>query len=121
MMQTKTCKQRVDAHWISRKKDLIEFIDSENYEGLDEYFLEAAEVEAIPAVSPKGLHLQHAPFKKLLISWGGPSEEIRFYEDGIAEFVLLDWGDKAEIEIAPKGDLGDDLIAHFLRDYFFDV
>jgi len=25
------------------------------------------------------------------ISWGGPSEEIRFYKDGLIEFVYLDW------------------------------
>jgi hypothetical protein len=117
-MQTETCANRISEHWENRRSDFLKLIESEDYEELDQYMLEVARVEAHPTPSPEGLHLQHAPFDKLLISWGGPSEEIRFYEDGSAVFVLLDWGDKAEISI--RASLEDETIAVFLKDYFFE-
>lgn len=30
-------------------------------------------------------------FVRFQISWGGPSEEVRFYPHGVIEFVYLDW------------------------------
>ena len=34
---------------------------------------------------------QQEDYFRFQISWGGPSEEVRFYEDGKIEFVYLDW------------------------------
>ncbi len=34
---------------------------------------------------------QDQDYFRYQISWGGPSEEIRFYENGAIEFVFLDW------------------------------
>lgn len=122
MTRTKPCKERVDEHWKSRRKDFRKFIEADDYEELDQYILEVNHEEAVPAVSPKGLHLQHAPYDRILISWGGPSEEIRYYQDNSAEFVLLDWGDKAEITIAGEGAIPEDeRVAEFLRSYFIDI
>tara|TARA_R110002020_G_scaffold5103_3_gene21633 strand:+ start:1960 stop:2343 length:384 start_codon:yes stop_codon:yes gene_type:complete len=121
MTRTKKCEERIAGHWESRRSDLIGMIEGERYDELGEYFLEATHVEAHPAISPKGLHLQHAPFYKLGISWGGPSEEIRFYQDGTAEFVLCDWGDIASLVFAKDGEeAGDHAIAYFLKEYFFE-
>lgn len=33
-----------------------------------------------------------AAYYRFQLSWGGPSDEIRFYEDGTIEYVFLDWG-----------------------------
>lgn len=34
---------------------------------------------------------QEEDYFRFQISWGGPSEEIRFYENGTIEYVYLDW------------------------------
>ena len=34
---------------------------------------------------------QKEDYFRFQLSWGGPSDEIRFYEDGTIEYVYLDW------------------------------
>lgn len=34
---------------------------------------------------------QDEDYYRFQLSWGGPSEELRFYENGVVEFVFLDW------------------------------
>lgn len=46
------------------------------------------------------------------ISWGGPSTELRFYEDGSAEWVHLDWFTGHGI------DVGNHPTVELLRSYF---
>lgn len=31
------------------------------------------------------------PYYRYQLGWGGPSDEIRFYEDGTIEYVYMDW------------------------------
>tara|TARA_R110002110_G_scaffold189368_1_gene397541 strand:+ start:235 stop:927 length:693 start_codon:yes stop_codon:yes gene_type:complete len=103
--QTKerTCKERVQEHWDSRKAEFQKFMNDENYDELSEYILDVSHVEARPAEDftrfhqMSNVHLQHAPYDRIQISYGGPTEEIRYYEDGIVEFVLLDWFDSAVV------------------------
>jgi len=33
------------------------------------------------------------------MSWGGPQDEIRFYNDNKVTYAFLDWYDSAEIDI----------------------
>ena len=49
------------------------------------------------------------------LSWGGPGVEIRFYPDGLIEFVYLDW-------FCGIGfDVSDEDWAQWLLDFFTDV
>jgi hypothetical protein len=148
----RTCKERVQEHWDSRKADFQKFMDDENaglYEGEDmqrglltDYILSVDKVEARPieyiagvSESFVGKHLQHAPYDRIQISYGGPTEEIRYYEDGLVEFVLLDWYDSAVVLLnhqqldCTHGDAvrlpylvtaheEDEQIAEFLHQYF---
>ena len=34
---------------------------------------------------------QEEDYFRFQLSWGGPSDEIRFYEDGTMEYIFLDW------------------------------
>jgi len=135
----RTCKERVQEHWDSRKADFQKFMDDENYDELSEYILDVSHVDARPVeyvvgVSESfiGKHLQHAPYDRIQISYGGPTEEIRYYEDGLVEFVLLDWYDSAVVLLNHQ-QLGwppfncthegtaheeDEQIAEFLHQYF---
>jgi hypothetical protein len=119
-------------------------MDDENYDELSEYILDVSHVEARPAdalvgVSQlKNVGLQYAPYDRIQISYGGPTEEIRYYENGIVEFVLLDWFDEAAVLLnhqqlecthddairLPYLDTAhqeDEQIAEFLHEYFIDI
>lgn len=132
----RTCKERVQEHWDSRKADFQKFMDDENYDDLSEYILDVSHVEARPAEDftrfhqTSNVHLQHAPYDRIQISYGGPTEEIRYYEDGLVEFVLLDWYDSAvvllnhqQLDCTHEGTAHqeDAQIAEFLHEYFIGV
>jgi hypothetical protein len=116
MIDKLTCKDRVETHKNSRIEDLRKFQESEDYELNDgsnvfEYGLSWDYVE------PETFDDQPDGYFRYQISWGGPSEEIRYYVDADdvprdgylgdmtrVEFWLLDWFDGACIEL-----VGDDL------------
>jgi hypothetical protein len=51
----------------------------------------------LPPINGYGLDVERAaddagkPYIRYLLSWGGPSTEIRIFED-MVEFVYMDWG-----------------------------
>ena len=55
-------------------------------------------------VEPDTFEDQPNGYYRYQISWGGPSEEIRYHDDGIVEFWFLDWFDGACVQLT-----GDDL------------
>ena len=46
-----------------------------------------------------GTFENQCPFIRFQISWGGPSEEFRFYSDVSASFVFMDWCEFEEINL----------------------
>jgi len=114
MIDNVTCKDRVEAHKDNRMNDLREFMASDDLELEDgrhvfDYALSWDYVE------PDTFDNQPRGYFRYQISWGGPSEEIRYYVDAWehdgylgdmtrVEFWLLDWFDGASIEL-----VGDDL------------
>jgi hypothetical protein len=38
------------------------------------------------------------------LSWGGPSDELRFYEDGSIYYVFMDWGTGVSFEVTTDSD-----------------
>ena len=95
------CKDIIADVWKIRKKDLTKIskvpITESNYNGqynkLMEYALSFDYVEA------KTFHDQPEGYHRYQISWGGPQDEIRFYDEGGIYFAYLDWYDGAEIPI----------------------
>lgn len=54
------------------------------------------------------------PYFRYLLSYGGPSDEVRFYQDGFIEYVYLDW-------FCGVGfDVSHDEVFQSLREYFED-
>ena len=58
---------------------------------------------------------QNEGYYRYQLSWGGPSEEIRFYHDGRIEFVFLDWFVGVGFDVT-----GEDW-AEWLSEWFTDV
>jgi len=113
MEKQRSCRERLKEHKTSRLDDLWLMItgterewEKEDLPGLFDYGLEFAYV-------PAGTYRdQEEGYFRYLISWGGPSEEIRYWVDEAlnvvrADFWFLDWFDGAgerlkgnELEIA---------------------
>lgn len=111
-MTDKKCKDLVSADWEDRKKDfeiLLEAEDNQTEElgSLGDY---GVGFELVKAGTFKG---QRENYFRYQLSWGGPSEEIRIYENGDIEFWYLDWFDGACIDIT------EDDVAIKLIDWLF--
>lgn len=58
---------------------------------------------------------QKEDYFRYQLSWGGPSDEIRFYDDGTIEYVFLDWN------VGVGFDISNEQWANWLHNWFFDV
>jgi hypothetical protein len=93
-MKTKSCKQRVSSSWKQVKKDIDKLIKNEDYERLSEYGLSIDKVEA------GTFKRQREDYVRYQFSWGGPSDELRFYKNGEIEYWFLDWFDGASLDVS---------------------
>ena len=95
-----TCKERVADAFASRMTDLRKLwqagygVDVEGLGRLEEYGLSIDKVET----DSLG---KHPGYWRYQLSWGGPSEEFRYYDQdgGRLEFWLLDWWDGAAVPV----------------------
>lgn len=108
MTETKqrTCKQRIKAHWLGRKADLEAFMNADDLENAQlgdtdndrqSFYEYGLSFDYVPAGTFNG---QRQGFWRYQLSWGGPSDEIRFYGDPEgkiyrAEYRFHDWFDGA--------------------------
>jgi len=84
-------KQAAEQHLQSTIDDLTAYMnDRDNLyeEGNDD----------LPPIYEYGLSFDfvesdddHRAYWRYQFSWGGPSDEVRFYQDGLIEYVYLDW------------------------------
>jgi len=102
-----SCKDRVQDHLKGRLHDLKILWDQYNIDpdkhhpevgNLNEYGL------AFDYVRLGTFSDQKEGYHRYQISWGGPSEEFRFFKDGRIEFWFLDWWDGASIVISDPSD-----------------
>ena len=102
----KSCADRVQERWHSRRDELEKF-DANGWDMFHEYGLDFSYVEADTFDNqPKGYH-------RFQISWGGPSDELRFYTRGESldneesitdkvEYWFMDWFDGASIDVSKE-------------------
>ena len=108
----KTCQERVDGHLQGRIEDLRKLWDAycqgvedlEDLGSIFEYGLSFDYVERDEDV--KG---QEEPYFRYQLSWGGPSDEFRFFtgpdfEINRIEYWFLNWFDGAEIVLSGKDE-----------------
>ena len=95
---TDKCKNKVQEQWDSTRDDLEALFNAEEYEteelgSLYDYGLSIDKVEA------GTFNDQRAPYIRYQFSWGGPSDELRIYENGDLEYWFLDWFDGACVDV----------------------
>lgn len=98
MEKQKTCAGRVKDEWQDRREDLKTLLEAEDYEteelgSLYEYGL------GIDVVEPGTFQGQRERYLRYQFSWGGPSDELRLYENGEIEYWFLDWFDGASLNV----------------------
>ncbi len=93
-----SCKDKVSSEWADRREDLQTLLDAEdNYTEdlgyLNEYALSLDFVEA------GTFNDQREDYVRYQFSWGGPSDELRFFKNGDIEYWFLDWFDGASVDV----------------------
>lgn len=99
-----SCKSRVKEAMFSRLADIRKLWKAENNETEDlgnlwNYGL------SIDYIEPKTFKNQYKGYTRYQLSWGGPSEEFRWYDGSSRiEFWFLDWFDGA-YSLVPDKDV----------------
>lgn len=101
-MNQPSCEERINEHLTSRLEDLRTLWEA--------YCNGEEDVEDLVSIHDYGLSIDYVPhdgkfnddpgYLRYQISWGGPSDEFRFYLDADQdcykiEYAFLDWGDGA--------------------------
>ena len=93
-MTTQKCSERISTEWGDRKESISALNDWE----VREYPLCFDYVEANYFANDRGEHT-HEGYHRYQMSYGGPQDEIRFYDNNKVMYAFLEWGDGAEIDI----------------------
>ena len=95
-MSDLTCEERIDEYLATVAGEIKEMYkaDVENGNGYDPHH--ALHVDVVVDENGKPEYGQY------LMSWGGPSDELRFYYNGKIEYVFMDWFDGAERKCTEK-------------------
>lgn len=103
MTKELTCADRVAEEWRDRREDILFLMACNNNEAFKrEAFDEVNEqfswlgFDYVPAEKAN----QEQGFYRLQFSYGGPQDEIRFYDNGNIKYWFLDWFDGASIDIS---------------------
>lgn len=93
-----TCADRVRGAFYSRMEDIRElyYACGEYVEGLGSINDYGLCIDRVEAGTFEG---QRAPYTRYQLSYGGPAEEFRIYDNGEVEFWFLDWFDGAHIDV----------------------
>ena len=108
----KELKKRALNYWNTRLNDLTKFMNDPEYNDPDignfyDYGLCIDYV--VPGTFGKRGYLRYQ------FSWGGPSDEIRFYSQDKIEYVFLDWF------VGVGFNITDTEVGQWLYDYFQDT
>ena len=94
-----SCEERVDEYLADRLQDIKEFA-REGFSSDDffEYGL------CVDYVEPFTFDDQEEGYLRYQLSWGGPSDEFRFYQLR-TEYWFLDWFDGASRDVSQEDDI----------------
>ena len=94
-----SCEERVDEYLTDRLQDIKEFAQ-EGFSSDDffEYGL------CVDYVEPFTFDDQEEGYLRYQLSWGGPSDEFRFYQLR-TEYWFLDWFDGASRDVSQEEDI----------------
>ena len=97
-MQEKKCADKVQGSFEGRMEDLHSLYKAEDHETeeLGHLYDYGLCIDRVEAGTFDG---QRAPYRRYQLSWGGPADEFRLYDNGEMEYWFLDWGDGACVTV----------------------
>lgn len=98
--KNESCKERIDKHLKSREEDFLKFMDKYDDETREEFYHYGLSFDFVNEsnVTCDGTKESYYRYQ---LSWGGPSDEIRFYKNRV-DYVFMDWFDYADKNITQK-------------------
>jgi len=97
--KNETCKERIDKHLKSRQEDFLKFMNKHDDETRQEFYQYGLSFDF---VDKRDLSWREKEsYYRYQLSWGGPSDEIRFYKNRV-DYVFMDWFDYADKDITQK-------------------
>lgn len=100
-LKEKKCADKVQAAFDSRMADIRTLWEAEEQttEELGSLYEYGLSIDRVEAGTFEG---QRASYWRYQLSWGGPSEEFRMYDNGDIEFWYLDWFDGACVDVTGR-------------------
>ncbi len=101
MEKNPTCEERIDTELDRVAEVFLAYRDDPHEEDI---IYEGSEVLGLPELGHYGLSFSYhhedgdrwgSTYWTYLLSWGGPSDEIRFYPGGTITYHFMDWFDGA--------------------------
>ena len=92
-MQQLKCKDLVEEKFKDTIDEVRGMYKAGDYEALSEYAL------SLDYVKAGTFSNQRAGYLRWQLSWGGPSDEFRIYDNGDVEYWYLDWWDGACVDV----------------------
>ena len=100
-MESKKCADLVQKHLDGRLEDLRKLYGGEGE--LGEYGLSIDYVGDARVFGEAGtLEKQRAGYLRYQLSWGGPSDEFRIFDNGKVEYWYMNWYDGASLPVEGK-------------------
>ena len=102
----KPCRELISDNLEDRAADFIAFMNADdldenilNKDGdeIGSFYSYGLAFDFVEECEHNGHHM--AGYWRYQLSWGGPSDEIRFYKDGGIEYWYMDWFDGAGKDI----------------------
>ena len=87
----------------------IEFSDLVGYDDFFDYVNQSG--LCFDRVEPGTFKDQRAGYWRWQLSWGGPSQEFRLFDNGDLEYWYLDWFDGAKVDV--KDEIFENIMANF--------
>lgn len=119
-MTDKTCKERIRDEYVDRIETIESIFDriDDGHNDNDYDAIEEAETElneyglCFDYVEPNTFEDQERGYLRWQLSWGGPSDEFRFFIDEQGgntdiEYCFMDWFDGAVIKVNPFSETAD--------------
>lgn len=105
----RACKERIQNAWESRKEGIQDVLNGK--QDFNDFAL------SWDVRQDKAFEDAKEPFDSLCLSWGGPADYIRYYENGKIVYCFQDWFDGAEIRLEGEDyDLARQLHDEFLKE-----
>lgn len=97
--EQRSCKEKIQEELQREEKTFLRFMNNTDDDTIEEFNSYGLDFSLVESYTFKN---QPIAYYRYQLSWGGPSDEIRFYQDGRIQYWYMDWYDGAKVDISDK-------------------